>query len=75
PLWALIAAAIRVSSPGPVFYRQVRCGLHGRRFTLLKFRTMTADAEARLRREASFDPDIWIVEIEDRQCRPFVDLA
>jgi exopolysaccharide biosynthesis polyprenyl glycosylphosphotransferase len=47
PLWPVIALAIRLSSPGPVFYRQERCGLHGRRFTLLKFRTMTADAEAR----------------------------
>jgi len=47
PLWPVIALAIRLSSPGPVFYRQQRCGLHGRRFTLLKFRTMAADAEAR----------------------------
>lgn len=47
PLWPLIALAIRLSSPGPVFHRQVRCGLHGRRFTLLKFRTMAADAEQR----------------------------
>lgn len=47
PLWPVIALAIRLSSPGPVLHRQERCGLHGRRFTLLKFRTMTADAEAR----------------------------
>lgn len=47
PLWPVIALAIRVSSRGPVLHRQERCGLHGRRFTLLKFRTMIADAEAR----------------------------
>ncbi|MEP0775835.1 MAG: sugar transferase [Acidobacteriota bacterium] len=47
PLWPLIALAIRLSSPGPILYRQQRCGLHGRRFTLLKFRTMVVDAEAR----------------------------
>lgn len=34
-----------------------------------------AEAEARLRREIMFDPDLWIVEIEDRDGRVFVDLA
>jgi hypothetical protein len=34
-----------------------------------------ADAEARLKREIMFDPDLWIVEIEDRDGRVFVDLA
>ena len=45
PLWLVIALAIRLTSRGPVFHRQERCGLRGRRFTLLKFRTMVADAE------------------------------
>jgi exopolysaccharide biosynthesis polyprenyl glycosylphosphotransferase len=45
PLWAVIAVAVRLTSSGPVLYRQVRCGLHGRRFVLLKFRTMVEDAE------------------------------
>jgi exopolysaccharide biosynthesis polyprenyl glycosylphosphotransferase len=45
PLWPLLALAIRVGSRGPVLYRQVRCGLRGRRFVLLKFRTMVEDAE------------------------------
>lgn len=48
PLLLLIALAIRVSSPGPVLYRQRRCGLNGRIFMVLKFRTMVADAEERL---------------------------
>ncbi len=47
PLLAAIAIAIRVTSPGPVLFRQVRVGLHGRRFRIFKFRTMVADAEAR----------------------------
>ena len=47
PLLILIAAAIRSSSPGPVIFRQQRCGLNGRRFVLYKFRTMVEDAEAR----------------------------
>jgi len=34
-----------------------------------------AEAEARLKREIMFDPDLWIVEIEDRDGRVFVDLA
>lgn len=48
PVFALIAAAIKFTSEGPVFYRQVRCGLHGRRFRLVKFRTMIHGAEDRL---------------------------
>ncbi|MFN7950476.1 MAG: sugar transferase [bacterium] len=47
PLALLAAAAIRLTSPGPVFFRQVRYGLNKRRFTLLKFRTMVVDAEHR----------------------------
>ncbi len=47
PLCGLIALLIRASSPGPALFRQQRCGLNGRRFTLLKFRTMVADAEQR----------------------------
>lgn len=45
PLLLAIALAIRVASPGPVLFRQTRCGLHGRRFTFLKFRTMRPDAD------------------------------
>jgi len=47
PLMALIALGIRLTSSGPVFYRQERMGLDGRRFWMLKFRTMPTDAEAR----------------------------
>jgi sugar transferase (PEP-CTERM system associated) len=45
PLMLLIAALVRIDSVGPVLYRQQRTGLHGRPFTLLKFRSMTMDAE------------------------------
>jgi sugar transferase (PEP-CTERM system associated) len=47
PVMALTAALIRLESPGPVLYRQERVGLQGRVFTLLKFRSMQVDAEAR----------------------------
>lgn len=45
PLLALVALAVRISSKGPVVFKQVRCGLNGRRFTLFKFRTMVDNAE------------------------------
>jgi exopolysaccharide biosynthesis polyprenyl glycosylphosphotransferase len=47
PLSALIAVLIKLSSPGPVLFRQERCGLRGRRFVVLKFRTMVEDADRR----------------------------
>jgi exopolysaccharide biosynthesis polyprenyl glycosylphosphotransferase len=46
PLLLVIAVAIKLDSPGPVLFRQLRCGLHGRPFTFLKFRSMRVDAEA-----------------------------
>jgi len=47
PVLLAAAVAIKLGSPGPVLFRQVRCGLHGRRFEMLKLRTMVEDAEAR----------------------------
>jgi exopolysaccharide biosynthesis polyprenyl glycosylphosphotransferase len=46
PLMVLIALAIKMDSPGPVFYRQQRVGKFDKPFTLFKFRSMRADAEA-----------------------------
>jgi sugar transferase (PEP-CTERM system associated) len=45
PLVLVTAAAIKLDSRGPVFYRQERTGLHGKAFTLFKFRSMAIDAE------------------------------
>ena len=45
PLLLLLAVLVRVSSPGPAIYRQLRCGLNGRKFWLYKFRSMYQDAE------------------------------
>ena len=44
PLLFVIAAAVKLTSPGPVFYRGIRTGLLGRPFRILKFRTMGVDA-------------------------------
>lgn len=48
PLMAAIAIAVRAGDGGPVLFRQTRVGLHGRPFTMTKFRTMIPGAEARL---------------------------
>ncbi|PWB68397.1 MAG: sugar transferase [Deltaproteobacteria bacterium] len=45
PVLLYIAIRIKCESPGPVFYRGVRTGLHGKPFRILKFRTMVPDAE------------------------------
>ncbi len=45
PLWLAIAAAIKINSRGPVFYRDCRVGLRHKEFTMLKFRTMIAGAD------------------------------
>ena len=48
PLFLGVAAAITLTSKGPVFFSQVRVGLRGRLFNMYKFRSMVVDAEARL---------------------------
>ena len=46
PVMGLVALAVKMTSSGPAVYRQERVGLHGRVFTVLKFRSMRQDAEA-----------------------------
>jgi len=47
PLFLIVSALIKLTSPGPVFFKQERCGLGGRRFKFYKFRSMNIDAEER----------------------------
>jgi Undecaprenyl-phosphate glucose phosphotransferase len=60
PIFPIIALAVKLTSSGPVFYRQQRMGLDGRSFELLKFRSMVVDAEQ------STGP-VWASE-EDSRC-------
>ncbi len=55
PIAALVALAVRATSPGPVFFRQERVGVDGRLFTMLKFRSMVVGAEEHLPRLAALD--------------------
>lgn len=47
PLFLILAIAIKIDSPGPVFYRQVRVTQYGKRFRIFKFRSMVSDADNR----------------------------
>jgi exopolysaccharide biosynthesis polyprenyl glycosylphosphotransferase len=62
PISALAALTIRLDSPGPILYRQRRCGLDGRPYTLLKFRTMRQDAEAQ-------SGAVWAGRVDSRVTR------
>ncbi|MFH0826143.1 MAG: exopolysaccharide biosynthesis polyprenyl glycosylphosphotransferase [Pseudomonadota bacterium] len=55
PMWALIAAVIKMDSRGPVFYSEERAGLHGEPFTIYKFRSMVENADAKLKEMVDFD--------------------
>jgi lipopolysaccharide/colanic/teichoic acid biosynthesis glycosyltransferase/glycosyltransferase involved in cell wall biosynthesis len=56
PFFLIVAAAIKLDTPGPIFYRQTREGRYGRTFRIFKFRTMQAGAE-RLGLEVSKDDE------------------
>ena len=51
PLFVLIALAIKLTSKGPILFKQERVGRYGLRFTFLKFRSMECDNDARIHRE------------------------
>jgi sugar transferase (PEP-CTERM system associated) len=55
PLLPFVVLAVRLSSPGPIFFRQTRVGMGGRNFTVHKFRTMRTDAEVAGAKWASKD--------------------
>ena len=59
PIYLILAIGVKLSSRGPVFYRQERMGLNGRTFDMLKFRSIPIDAEAKT-------GAVWAKEGEDR---------
>ncbi|MFZ3417156.1 sugar transferase [Arthrobacter sp. 3Tela_A] len=48
PIFVLTATLIKITSPGPIFYRQERIGIHGKTFHMIKFRSMTVNADSQL---------------------------
>jgi len=69
PFMVLVALAVKISSPGPFFFRQRRCGRHGRDFSMVKFRTMVRDAEkmqAELRPLSEVDGPVFKIENDPR---------
>ena len=69
PLILAVALAIKLTSPGPIFFRQRRCGRHGREFGMVKFRTMVKDAEtmqAQLRPLSEVDGPVFKIENDPR---------
>jgi Undecaprenyl-phosphate glucose phosphotransferase len=62
PVFAAVAVAVKLSSPGPAFYRQERMGIDGRLFSMIKFRTMVQNAEAQT-------GAVWAVPNDQRRTR------
>jgi exopolysaccharide biosynthesis polyprenyl glycosylphosphotransferase len=58
PILAGIAIMVRLSSPGPIIFRQMRTGAHGHQFNVMKFRTMVYDREASFQQATPGDPRI-----------------
>ncbi len=66
PLMLILAVLVKMTSQGPVLYRQMRCGLGGRKFTLYKFRSMHAEADLRREElEALNEADGPVFKIKD----------
>lgn len=70
PVFVAVATLVKASSPGPVFYRQERIGIKGTVFRMLKFRSMSADADQQLQSlllaQGSADSPLFKVESDPR---------
>ena len=63
PLLLMLAAAVKLSSPGPVFFRQKRVGIHKTHFMIFKFRTMRTDAPKDQPTHLLKDPSAFITPV------------
>ena len=70
PIFLILAIAIKIDSPGPVFYRQVRVTQYGKKFRIFKFRTMVNDAD-KIGTHVTVDGDSRITKVGKfiRKCR------
>lgn len=63
PLYLVLAAAIKIDSPGPIFFKQKRVGIHKTHFQILKFRTMRIDTPHDVPTHLLQNPDQWITRM------------
>ncbi|HBR31331.1 MAG TPA: lipid carrier--UDP-N-acetylgalactosaminyltransferase, partial [Clostridiales bacterium] len=63
PLFLVLVAAIKLSSKGPVFFKQKRVGIHKKHFNILKFRTMRIDTPKDCPTHLLENPDLYITKI------------
>lgn len=66
PLWLLIALWIRIDSPGPVVFKQIRVGLHGEPYTIYKFRTMFSNADELMKAKLAEVKDLESFVFQDK---------
>lgn len=63
PLFLVLIAAIKLDSPGPIFFRQKRVGIHKTHFEILKFRTMRTDTPKDMPTHMLKNPDQYITKV------------
>ncbi len=72
PIFIVASVGVKITSRGPIFFRQVRCGLNGRKFTLYKFRSMYVGAEVRkkeLKRQNEMNGPVFKMKRDPRVTR------